>query len=387
MVIANNGNVGIGTINPTFKLDVAGTANITGAVTCGGTLAATGNVTIGGYTLGTNGTWSGNSETATTSGACSGTALNATTAYGLTGSPNVSVGTVTATGIVSCSSLNTNGGGIAAGAGAIGCGSVAATGTITAPDISVETVTATSARFAGSAGPGADFEGMFFDGESSTLQSFASNLPLSIYAERYILSKQGFMASSDRRIKQNITTVSTNLNMIDVIDVVSYQYIDKVFNGNKTKIGYIAQEIHKVLPDAVTKRVDWVADIFQIASHVDPETKQITLLNHNLIVGTTIKLVNISGKSNGFSAQVSKVIDADTFSVRCNESLDSQVFVYGRNVDDFHDLDYDMLSAVAFGGVKELHVKHKEQCSHIITLESRVSALEELINKMISQSK
>jgi hypothetical protein len=53
-----------------------------------------------------------------------------------------------------------------------------------------------------------------------------------------------------------------------------------------------------------------------------------------------------------------------------------------------------MLSAVAFGGVKELHVKHKELCrqnteqsSQILTLESRVSTLEELINKMISQTK
>ena len=203
--------------------------------------------------------------------------------------------------------------------------------------------------------------GYYFSTGTSSLAPYgAGQQQISIYAAGYILSKYGFLASSDRRIKERITVASSNLSVIDNINVVSYQYIDKVVNGNATKVGYIAQEVADHLPDAVSKRTDWVADLFQTASGVDIGRKRITLANHHLTVDTTIKLVNISGDARGFSAEVSEVIDADTFAVRCSESLESQVFVYGRQVDDFHDLDYDMLSAVAFGGVKELHAKYKE---------------------------
>ena len=48
MVIKSGGNVGIGTVTPGSKLDVAGTANVSGNATFGGNTAVSGSTTVGG---------------------------------------------------------------------------------------------------------------------------------------------------------------------------------------------------------------------------------------------------------------------------------------------------------------------------------------------------
>ena len=45
--VAGNGNVGLGTINPGERLDVAGNGRISGTMNVGGTLAVTGDATFG----------------------------------------------------------------------------------------------------------------------------------------------------------------------------------------------------------------------------------------------------------------------------------------------------------------------------------------------------
>jgi hypothetical protein len=55
MFIEPRGNIGIGTMQPSYKFDIRGTLNATGATTLGSTLAVTGNITEGGNNVLTSG--------------------------------------------------------------------------------------------------------------------------------------------------------------------------------------------------------------------------------------------------------------------------------------------------------------------------------------------
>lgn len=57
-----------------------------------------------------------------------------------------------------------------------------------------------------------------------------------------------YTASSDARLKTNITDSPSTLTIIDNIRVRSYDWID---GGSHTQFGFVAQELHSYVPDAV----------------------------------------------------------------------------------------------------------------------------------------
>lgn len=76
-------------------------------------------------------------------------------------------------------------------------------------------------------------------------------------------------SSSDRRLKSNITTITSSLSIIDKINPVTFNWNDKAVKLNNTKntssknYGVIAQEIEEVLPDLIHetngyKSVDYI---------------------------------------------------------------------------------------------------------------------------------
>ena len=94
-------------------------------------------------------------------------------------------------------------------------------------------------------------------------------LATSIYAEYTIHSNTFIMASSDRRIKTNIEDVPDSLALQQVNDIPCryYSYIDKS-RGNGKTIGFIAQEVEKILPMAVNKSNNTVPDVYKILANL-----------------------------------------------------------------------------------------------------------------------
>jgi hypothetical protein len=60
-------------------------------------------------------------------------------------------------------------------------------------------------------------------------------------------------ATSDRRLKENIKPTPLNIKLLDKIKIVEYNYIS---DPNVIRQGFIAQELYKVIPDAVIKGGD-----------------------------------------------------------------------------------------------------------------------------------
>ena len=215
----------------------------------------------------------------------------------------------------------------------------------------------------------------FAAGQGAITAYSTSTQAIGIFATSAILTQTNFLASSDRRIKNVLKHNYTELNLdaIDQIPVVSYEYIDKIGLGNNKKIGFVAQSVAKVEPDAVTKRTEIVPDIFKIAPVIDGNI--IKLENHLNSVGTKIKLMVDEKDEKGIIVPVEKVIDCNTFVVTLDKNivLNENVFVYGREVDDFQVLNYDHLFSLAFAGVQKLRCEMKEMQNKFDLLSQRLS--------------
>ena len=85
---------------------------------------------------------------------------------------------------------------------------------------------------------------------------------ISAYAERMRISSNGSIGApngtniynaSDERLKQNITTLSNSLDVINALNPVQFNWIDNFeeSENGKNLYGFVAQEVQDVFPDAV----------------------------------------------------------------------------------------------------------------------------------------
>ena len=193
------------------------------------------------------------------------------------------------------------------------------------------------------------------------------------------IKASSFHAVSDRRIKTNIqqTNGKADLDLINKIEVVDYQYIDKVKNGNVTKKGFIAQQVEEVLPDAVGRSIQFIPDIYKKASKVVVDSVAntlivTTLVNHNLKAGDQLRFITLGGN---YEEEVLSVLSDNTFTVKKVEGDCSEVFVYGKKVDDFRAIDYDQVFSVGIGAIQELSRQNKELKQTIENLQNANTAL------------
>lgn len=63
--------------------------------------------------------------------------------------------------------------------------------------------------------------------------------------------KMNGCVASDRRLKINIQNLKLDLSIVDKLHPVTYEWQDKSIRGNGQKTGFIAQEVERVLPNAV----------------------------------------------------------------------------------------------------------------------------------------
>ncbi len=179
----------------------------------------------------------------------------------------------------------------------------------------------------------------------ASTNSNSGNVPVSIHATGRIVCPE-FDAISDARVK-NIIGLSDNgadLNTLIKLRITNYHFIDTLAKGSKLYKKVIAQELEKVYPDAVSKMTDVVPDIYKLASI---KKGRVTLAN-NLKVGERIKLI-MDNKTEIFEVIAA---DANGFSVNTND--EGNVFVYGREVNDFRSVDYEALTTLNISATQEL---------------------------------
>ena len=182
---------------------------------------------------------------------------------------------------------------------------------------------------------------------------------------------------SDSRIKTNVISVepASMLDRANAMRVVTYNYIDKLMKGNNTKTGFIAQELEQVMPDAVNRSTDVIPNVFAPAECTELDGTTLTITTtapHGFVAGDNIVLYDCDNKP--FNVTVSEIKNDHVFAIQnWSQTADDDIFVYGKKVNDFRQVDFDQVTALSIGAIQELTKELKDAKEKNKMLEQQIS--------------
>jgi hypothetical protein len=179
--------------------------------------------------------------------------------------------------------------------------------------------------------------------------------------------------TSDERIKKNIQPFEGALSIIDKLNVSTYDYIDYCkFQTKKKQYGLIAQQVMEVIPDVITTHEkEFIPNVYKNADGYDNETKSFILTGSFAIaVGDNLKIMDSKNKEH-----FKKIVNIQGNVYTIEEPIedykeDSLIFIYGKEVNDLHTINYEHLFNINLKAVQELS--------------AIVKAQQEQINKLLS---
>lgn len=209
------------------------------------------------------------------------------------------------------------------------------------------------------------------------------NAVVSIYASNAVLASE-FDAFSDARIKEVIgkSNTANDLITIDAIQITDYTMKDKVKYGNKTFKKVIAQEIEKVYPQVISKHTDFIPNVYQVTSKIE-KPKDGYLLNfsgnHNISKNAK-KLRVLLFETEGMQAyDIVSLPSANQVVVSAPDIKTDKTFVYGEEVGDFRTVDYEGLTTLNISATQELSKLLKKQQVAIDEQSKKIAELTEVI--------
>ncbi len=228
-----------------------------------------------------------------------------------------------------------------------------------------------------------------------TNSSFSTNY--SMKANEAILARK-FNAFSDNRHKLLLEYPDSKkvLKTINLLKPATYKYIDSVALGRQINLGFMAQEVEKEYPEAVTKiKTEFIPNIYQMARTVllEKNTKILTLIlekPHSLTLNDEIK---VFGKQE-YQVKVSKIINENTFEIKNWEDDSERIFVFGKKVEDFRTVDYDRIFTLGISAIQELSKELNETKKNLLTekninleQEKKLQNLETKLSEILNQIK
>jgi hypothetical protein len=185
----------------------------------------------------------------------------------------------------------------------------------------------------------------------------------SLYTQ-YHIRAQGLSVFSDKRIKQDFIEIDDTfaLDKLRQLKPTSYKYKDKTRRTTDRVLGFIAQEVAEVLPDAISITKEVLPNIQLEASikKIDEENFELTLKEpHSVAVGARLEIK--APKLDHMEVEVTSVTNDTTFTVLKDkkkhlniDKVGDRVWVYGEFVDDFHNLNKDAIWTIATAALQEV---------------------------------
>ena len=218
--------------------------------------------------------------------------------------------------------------------------------------------------------------------------SIQAETPYALYGlyVQYHIRSEGIAVFSDERIKRDFMEIDDTfaLDKLRQLKPTSYRYKDVNRNTRDRVLGFIAQEVAEVLPDAVSISKGVLPNIQLEASvkKIDEEKFEFTLKKpHSVKVGAKLEIK--APKLDHMEVDVISVSDDTTFTVLMKkfdiDKVGDRVIVYGEYVDDFHNLDKNAIWTVATAALQEVDRQLQAEKEKVKSLEERLAALEAIV--------
>jgi len=199
----------------------------------------------------------------------------------------------------------------------------------------------------------------FHSGTSNTLiWDNPGNFNVTIRASNDIMAGGAIVATSDKRVKENITELHNSLDLIGKLRPVSYNKIDRVSYGDRLNYGFIAQEVEEVIPNAVNTGTGEI-----------PVLKPFEKVEFEDGVSYTILV------KNGDNIVEQKYTTKDPKPV-------GEIIVKSKSVNDLKSITYDMIFTVAVDAIQEQQAIVESQQKQIDALQQQLSKLTELVEAL-----
>lgn len=225
----------------------------------------------------------------------------------------------------------------------------------------------------------------------------ATTYGLSIYATKGVRA-HFFVIASDKRIKKDFSRSDRQKDLLTLskIEVTDYSHIDTLVRGNEKRKGVIAQQVETVFPEAITKGTNFIPNVFDFPALLSLEDDNLRIRltkEHGFAIGDKVQIGTLNGN---LEFLVSDIISPKEFSINNwqGSTKREEIFIYGKEVDDFYTVDYDRIFTLNVSATQELTRKvealekqntqllkeRMDTKAELNTLSTRMKAMEDLFN-------
>ena len=203
-----------------------------------------------------------------------------------------------------------------------------------------------------------------------------------------VLITRGTASShSDKRIKTDIEDVLDDeaLNIINNLECKKYHYTDPIRRNPLKTIGFIAQEVKDKIPNAVLIVNEYIPDEMRLINNPQWSQENILTLSDLDLSGNNTGKVRfyVSDDPSGNDVAIKDIMVEDDKKTFIFDKKYNNVFLYGKEVNDFHAIDKAQIFALHHSAIQELSRRNDTKTQKIqqleadnIELKKKVSALE-----------
>ena len=187
-----------------------------------------------------------------------------------------------------------------------------------------------------------------------------------------------YSRTSDKRIKKNIVSVKDSLDIVNKLNICSFDFVDNIPQSKKSvKHGFIAQEVFEVYPEATSYFKGFLPTANCIAQTllVDSTVKITTPVPHQFIISDTIEI--IIGENRKQLSIVSIISDTEfTVSVWNDYDANKDIIVFGKKTEEMLSIDPSQFGILATGACQILSQQNDNLQSQVSTLQNENSSLQ-----------